>query len=242
MIHAGSPELMERAARSSFRRLTFGCAGEGADLEGRLIETDIVGGTRFEARGLEVSLALWGEHAMLNALAALGAAEGLGVPLEAAAAALGKIEALEGRGRVLRLGRGVIVVDECYNANPSAMRTVLVALSKGRSGARRVAVLGDMKELGSRERDYHRALGDEVARLGIEVLVAVGTLAGELAAGARAAGLDAVSTYPAAADAAAALPGTLQDGDLVLIKGSRSVGLELVRDALREALGEEVRA
>ncbi len=242
VVHKGSPELMHRAERSKVPLLTFGRRGEGADLEGRLIDTDIVGGTRFELRGIEVSLALWGEHAMLNALAALGACEALGVPLEGAAEALSRVEAIEGRGRVLRLGRDVILIDECYNANPSAMETVLKAMSESSHGTGRVAVLGDMKELGDQSSRFHRELGVLVARLGIDRLVAVGEHARELADAARDAGLDAVQTFDDAAGAADALPDMLQGAELVLVKGSRSVGLEAVRDALRDALGEEVRA
>lgn len=242
VVHKGSPELMERAGRSTVPQISFGREGEGADLEGRLLESDIVSGTRFAVRGHEVGLRLWGEHAMLNALAALGAALALELPLEEAAGALSAVEAIEGRGRVLRLGRDVILIDECYNANPSAMKTVLQALARSRHATRRVAVLGDMKELGEHATRFHRELGEQVARLGIDRLLAVGEHAEDLADAARSAGLEAVSVFENADSAADALPGTLSGQELVLIKGSRSVGLEAVRDALADELGEEVRA
>ena len=115
-------------------------------------------------------------------------------------------------------------------------------MAASRHGERRVAVLGDMKELGEHALRFHRELGEEVARLGIDLLVAVGEHARDMADAARGAGLSATSVYESADDAANALPGLLKARELVLVKGSRSVGLEAVRDALASELGEEVRA
>jgi len=121
----------------------------------------------------------------------------------------------------------VVLVDDCYNANPMSMRAALQDLELTAAG-RRVAVLGDMLELGPDERRFHAELGDQARSAGVELLVTVGdraAWAGEhFGAGHR---------HARDADQAAdLLPGLLRDGDTVLIKGSRGVGLEAVTRAL----------
>jgi UDP-N-acetylmuramoyl-tripeptide--D-alanyl-D-alanine ligase len=127
------------------------------------------------------------------------------------------------RGEVVELPGGVTVVNDCYNANPMSMRAALDHLA-GSGAARRVAVLGVMAELGEDSARYHREIGSHAAALGIDVLVPVGEDALGYA--------DAFDgeTHPVATpeEAAALLEELAQPGDRVLIKGSRSVGLERV--------------
>jgi UDP-N-acetylmuramoyl-tripeptide--D-alanyl-D-alanine ligase len=113
-------------------------------------------------------------------------------------------------------GGGVLMVD-CYNANPVSMRAALEHLAVTGTG-RRVAVLGDMAELGAAAPAYHRDVAELVHRLGIEVVVGVGELARGYGG----------TWFATAAEAAAAVPAMLLPGDAVLVKGSRSVGLEAV--------------
>jgi UDP-N-acetylmuramoyl-tripeptide--D-alanyl-D-alanine ligase len=163
-------------------------------------------------------------HNLLNLLAAIAAARALGITpegdLEVSFSAL--------RGERLALPGGVILINDCYNANPMSMRAAIDDLAQT-APARRVAVLGDMLELGSQAHAFHRQIGEHAAARGVELLVTVGPLAAEMRAG-----------FPgeshAVADAAGAaqlLPALLRGGDTVLVKGSRGVGLEAVAEALR---------
>jgi UDP-N-acetylmuramoyl-tripeptide--D-alanyl-D-alanine ligase len=126
---------------------------------------------------------------------------------------------------------GVTVIDDCYNANPMSMRAALddlAATSAAQEAGRRVAVLGDMLELGPAARDFHEQVGEQARTAGVDVLVTVGELAAAMAE--RFDGeLHATAD---AAEAAELVPGLIQPGDVVLVKGSRGVGLELVCAAL----------
>jgi UDP-N-acetylmuramoyl-tripeptide--D-alanyl-D-alanine ligase len=134
------------------------------------------------------------------------------------------------RGERLRLPGGVVVIDDCYNANPMSMRAAIDDLA-ATAPARRVAVLGDMLELGPEAPRLHREIGEHAAARGVELLVSVGPLAAEIAAAFPGDG-HAVADAPAAAEL---LAGLLRERDTVLVKGSRGVGLERAVAALRRA-------
>jgi UDP-N-acetylmuramoyl-tripeptide--D-alanyl-D-alanine ligase len=162
-------------------------------------------------------------HNLSNLLVAVAAARALGVTPEGEVTV--RFSAL--RGERIQLSEEIVLIDDCYNANPMSMRAALDDLAETAPG-RRVAVLGDMLELGPEERRFHREIGAHAAERGIEVLVTVGPLAAEMApvfAG------DAHSA-PDAPAAAELLAGLLIAGDTVLVKGSRGVGLERVGQAL----------
>jgi UDP-N-acetylmuramoyl-tripeptide--D-alanyl-D-alanine ligase len=162
-------------------------------------------------------------HNLLNLLAAMAAARALGITpggrLEVSFSSL--------RGERLRLPGGVVLINDCYNANPMSMLAAIDDLADT-APARRVAVLGDMLELGERAREFHRQVGEHAAERGIEVLVAVGPLAAEMGAGFG----GETHAVPDARAAAQALPKLLRANDTVLVKGSRGVGLELVSETL----------
>jgi UDP-N-acetylmuramoyl-tripeptide--D-alanyl-D-alanine ligase len=120
-------------------------------------------------------------------------------------------------------------VNDCYNANPMSMRAALDELAVTASG-RRVAVLGDMLELGEREREFHREIGAYAADRSVDLLVTVGPLAASMLDDFDGEG-QAVAD---AAEAASVMPELLEPGDTVLVKASRGVGLEAVADALAE--------
>jgi UDP-N-acetylmuramoyl-tripeptide--D-alanyl-D-alanine ligase len=127
------------------------------------------------------------------------------------------------------LPNGVAVIDDCYNANPMSMRAALEELAVTAAG-RRVAVLGDMLELGPDEARFHREVGAHAAQRGVDLLVTVGPRAAAM--------LDAYDgeghAVADAGEAAALLPELVEPGDTVLIKASRGVGLEVVAQALAE--------
>jgi UDP-N-acetylmuramoyl-tripeptide--D-alanyl-D-alanine ligase len=168
-------------------------------------------------------------HMLLNAHAAVAAARAVGVePTGAVELRLSPL-----RGELVELPGGATVVNDCYNANPLSMRAALDDLAAQSPPGRRIAVLGDMLELGPDERVLHREIGAHAAASGIELLVTVGPLAAEMAAPFGGETVAAGS----AAEAAEALRGRLRAGDLVLVKASRGVGLEAVAEALRAEAG-----
>jgi UDP-N-acetylmuramoyl-tripeptide--D-alanyl-D-alanine ligase len=169
-------------------------------------------------------------HNLRNLLAAVAAARALGVTPGGEVTV--RFSAL--RGERMRLSEEIVLIDDCYNANPMSMRSAIDDLAETAPG-RRVAVLGDMLELGADERRFHREIGAHAAARGVDVLVTVGPLAAEMAPAFARAGAHSVADAPAAAELLARL---LAPGDTVLVKGSRGVGLERVGQALlaREAL------
>jgi UDP-N-acetylmuramoyl-tripeptide--D-alanyl-D-alanine ligase len=182
------------------------------------------------APDLDLDLNLSKEWELRNAAAALACCRALGaVPPEGARIEVA-VSALRGQERPLP-GGGVLIED-CYNANPLAMRAALADLA-GRDG-RRVAVLGDMMELGPEEARHHREVGEAAAAAGIDLVIAVG----ERAAG-YAEGADGVASVHLATvdEAIEAVPGLIEDGDVVLLKGSRSMQLERIGAVLAPAAG-----
>jgi UDP-N-acetylmuramoyl-tripeptide--D-alanyl-D-alanine ligase len=202
-----------------------------------------VHGMRFDLRlggeSREVALPLPGPHFLTNFLAAAAVAHHLGLTADEIAEGALDLRAARHRGEVVRLRQGMTLLDDCYNSNPVAVEAAVAALGMAARG-RRVAVLGDMRELGPSGPELHRRTGQAVgAKLGL--LVAVGELAPHFLEGARQAGLapSALHAFPDAAAAAAAVPGLLQPGDAVLVKGSRGVKLESVVDAVIDRFGRE---
>jgi len=157
-----------------------------------------------------------------NILAALHAADALGVPLEDGELHV-QLSAL--RGEELALPGGGALINDCYNANPVSMRAALAHLAARGNGGRRVAVLGDMAELGPGGPGYHREVGEAVRELGLDELVAIGELARGYVEGAE--GVPA-RWAPTVDEGVAALREILRPGDVVLVKGSRAMGLEAV--------------
>jgi UDP-N-acetylmuramoyl-tripeptide--D-alanyl-D-alanine ligase len=137
-----------------------------------------------------------------------------------------------GRGERRRLPGGVTLIDDCYNANPISVRAALEDLAEMAPDHRRVAVLGDMLELGPQAREFHLEVARHADRLGVEVLVTVGPLAEAMTSA------FSREAYPVgdARAAAALVPTLLREGDVILVKGSRGVGLEAVCRALTAAV------
>jgi len=184
-----------------------------------------------------LQLPIAGRHQLLNGLFALTVAAHLGVALDAAAAALAHAPISPWRGAVEEVG-GVVVLDDAYNANPTAVAAALQTLvALERTGAA-IAVLGEMAEIGATAVDEHRSIGRRCAELGVDRLVVVGAAASAVAAGAREAGMADVVEVPDARAAAALLRGGLVVGDAVLVKASRVAGLERVAAELRSSLAD----
>ena len=182
----------------------------------------------YEGTSATASLPLPGRHLVTASLAAIGAAVSLGVPLDEAALALGTLEPPAHRMSVRR-GPGVTVIDDSYNASPAAVHAAL-ALLRGLQG-RRVAVLGDMRELGTLSADAHEDVGRDAA-VSADLVIGVGELAATIVSAARAAGHRSAHAVTDAAEALVLLRRRLREGDTVLVKGSRALALDELADAL----------
>jgi len=219
------------AARTRARVLLY---GESADAEVRATNVRDLGldGIRFTAEAgaarAEARLPLPGRHLVTSALAALAAAVSLDVPLDEAAIGLELLERPAHRMSVRRAA-DVTVIDDSYNSSPAAVHAALAVL-RGVRG-RRVAVLGDMLELGTLSLGAHEAVGVDAAR-SADALVAVGELAAAIAAAAERNGLAEVHRAADAGEALVRLRQLLRPGDTVLVKGSRALALDELADAL----------
>ena len=160
-------------------------------------------------------------HQAENALVALAVYAVLGLPLDRAHEGASRIELSSLRGEEIALAEGGVLINDCWNANPTSMRAALEELAK-RNGGRRIAVLGGMAELGSEGSRYHREIGELLDPL--DHVIAVGELARGYGTG---------EWVEDAEQAAERLAELLQPGDVVLVKGSRSVGLERVAQNLQ---------
>jgi len=173
-----------------------------------------------------VSFGFTARHHAANAAVALAVLDVLGLPRP------GHVDVpfSRWRGEELPLPRGGLLVNDCYNANPVSMRAALELLSDRALGRRRVAILGDMAELGPDGPRYHREVGAAAAELGVDVLVAIGPLARGYLEGAG--GVQTTRWAPSLEEGLEAVREVVEAGDCVLVKGSRAMGLEAVVDAL----------
>ncbi len=210
-----------------------------ADVRVREVSEDGLDGlkARYDVRGRAVSVRFSGPGASLamNGAAAIAAALPLGPSPEDIEQGLGSFVPLKGRMEVTRTG-GVTVLDDSYNANPESVASALATLGKARG--RKVAVLGDMCELGAASVSEHREAGRLAGTLGIDVVVAIGEFAAKLVEGAASAGVRLCYGFNSRGEAAAALAGLIKDGDTVLVKGSRAVGLEEIVRRIKAGLEE----
>jgi UDP-N-acetylmuramoyl-tripeptide--D-alanyl-D-alanine ligase len=140
------------------------------------------------------------------------------------------------RGELLRLPGGITLIDDSYNSNPAALKKSLETIAASTGSARKIAVLGEMLELGAHADRLHAECGRAAAGTGLDLLIAVGgDAAGRMAEAARAAGMDAsaVLHVPTSVEAAEVAQQRIRPGDLVLVKGSRGIRTDLVVDRLK---------
>ena len=191
----------------------------------RLHEPEVV---RHEGRTIVggVSFNFTARHQAANAAAALAALDSLGLPRPDRV----DVDLSRWRGEESPLPGGGLLINDAYNANPVSMRAALAYLVERAGPRRRVAILGEMAELGPGAPSFHQEIGVEAANDGVQALVAVGELARGYLEGA--AGVPVTRWYPNAAAAAAAVDEVVEPGDCVLVKASRALGLEVVAEAL----------
>lgn len=238
VIPGDDPWSDRLAARTRARVVRVGLSANN-DWQARDIQVTVTGTTfTVEAPAPEWSgdyqLRLLGRHQVINALFALAVGAGLGLSRETLRRGLAACAPAKMRLELWEAG-GVRVLDDSYNANADSMRAALVTLQElGREG-RRVAVLGEMAELGAHSRAAHEEVGGVAAECGVDVLLAVGRMAGVMAHAARAAGLKTVLEADDVAAAGEVLEHLVRPGDLVLLKASRAARFERLAARLRGA-------
>jgi UDP-N-acetylmuramoyl-tripeptide--D-alanyl-D-alanine ligase len=185
---------------------------------------------------VELTTPLLGRGNLANVLAGTAVAVECGVPLAAIAECASRLKAAPHRGEVIRLSKGIVLIDDSYNASPAATRRALDVLRTAETTGRRIAVLGEMLELGDRAMELHEGVGRAAAAARLDLLIAVGGGAASALAGAAIAGglarerVQHVAKSALAAEAAASL---VRPGDVILVKGSRGVRTDEVVDRLK---------
>ena len=239
----GDDPLVQKVGRDwRGRRLTFGfspvCDVRASAV--RKLGTDgMIFKLNLEGKAKRVRFPFFYEEYLSNLLAAVGASHALSLPFEVMIDEIPRLTPFSGRGGLIRLSRGLRVIDDSYNSNPKALEAALKGLAS-LPARRRVAVLGDMLELGPTEADFHRQAGRQVAENGWKFLLAVGPLARHIAEGARTAGLPEgrVLTFSTSDEASARISALVEDGDLILVKGSRGIKTERVVERLKDDFKE----
>ncbi len=241
VANAADPLVMARVRPALARLLTFG-VGVPADVSAANVIDRGLAGTRATVTAPSgtavVDVPLLGRGHLANALAAMAVAGDYGVPIGAMVERLAATRPAPRRGEVWRLASGVTLVDDSYNSNPRALQRTLEAVAAERECQRRLAVLGEMLELGGQAVALHEACGRAAAHAGLTHLVTVGGAPAEaMASAAVAAGMpaDAVRHVGASEAAADALVPMLRPGDVVLVKGSRGVRTDIVADRVKAA-------
>jgi UDP-N-acetylmuramoyl-tripeptide--D-alanyl-D-alanine ligase len=230
VLNADDPFFERLARRARGPVVRFALAAE-ADVRASGV-TSSEEGTRFRlhcrAGETDVSLAAPGRHQVMNALAAAAAAMVAGAALDDVTAGLRAFSAARGRAQVIGSERGFRILNDCYNASPASTEAALELLAD-LGARRRVAILGDMLELGPTAPELHRAIGEHAAEAGVDLLVAVGDLGRWIAEGARAAMPPERVRWTASADEAASWAlECLGPGDVVLVKASRAMAFERI--------------
>jgi UDP-N-acetylmuramoyl-tripeptide--D-alanyl-D-alanine ligase len=228
--------LLAAARPYAAKVLTFGLS-DGADICARDVVPSPAGGSLVTASlpdaELTFTISQPGEHWVSNAMAVLGAVQALGGDLAAAGLALADMAGLKGRGerhRVALATGEALLIDESYNANPSSMRATLRTLGAEKIAGRRIAVLGAMKELGETSEAFHAGLAEPIEAACVEYAILVGQ---EMEPLAKALGQKVNMTHvPDVAAATQAVREQVRPGDAILVKGSNSIGLAALVEAL----------
>jgi UDP-N-acetylmuramoyl-tripeptide--D-alanyl-D-alanine ligase len=239
VANADDSRVMARSRAFAGKLMSFGTA-DLADVQATAVEMRGLDGIRARVRTpageFTLDTPLTGFGNLSNILAATAVAVHFDVPLQSIADRAAHLRPAHHRGELLRLPGGLTLIDDSYNSSPAALKRSLEILAAANGSARKIAVLGEMLELGTHSDRLHRECGRAAYSADLDLLVAVGGAAAQaLADEAKAAGLPS-SQIVVLADKAAAVEEVLRrvrPGDLVLVKGSRGIGLDLVVDRLK---------
>jgi UDP-N-acetylmuramoyl-tripeptide--D-alanyl-D-alanine ligase len=248
ILNADDVLVMKMREKHPGRILTFGIDNQ-ADVMATEISASL-GKISFRLRtptGEVMSmLPMSGRHNLSNALAAAAVGTAFEMSAGEIAAALKTATPPKMRGEVLAFAAGFTVIDDSYNSNPTSLLNMVRTMSEGRGDRKRLLVIaGEMLELGPDESELHRQAGREIAEVGVDVVWGVRGLASEIVAGALSRELTTTKFFASSLEAAAAIIDEAQEGDLILVKGSRGVATDKVVSALKEKfplIGEDTKA
>jgi UDP-N-acetylmuramoyl-tripeptide--D-alanyl-D-alanine ligase len=224
VLNADDPRVARFGAVHPGRTVTFGFA-EGADVRAESMEASPAG-ARFRALGVDFETGLTGRHAVSNLLAAIAVAGEFGIAPERLRDPVRTFSVGKMRGERLE-HNGIVIWNDCYNSNPEAVESMIDVLGET-AAVRRIAVLGEMLELGEASDSLHRQVGRYAAERGIDLVIGVHGSARALA---DAAGADA-HFFAEPAEAGAFIRSIARPGDAILFKGSRGVRIELALERL----------
>ena len=226
LVNADDRVVAQEVKRTKGRLLTFGFARE-SEFRGERLVLDQKGCGHFLLHNVPIDLEVPGHHNAYNALAAAAVGRILGVPWEGIQRALAEFAAVRQRGEIVRKN-GIAAIDDCYNASPNSMAAALDLLS-AMPGARKIAVLGDMLELGAESGPLHAVVGTKAAECA-DMVWAAGGESARLVAAARAAGMaqDAARHFDRLEQLGEFAAAQLRHGDVVLVKASRAMAFERV--------------
>lgn len=227
MINVDSPLLRRHLPQApAFKLVTTGIS-EAADLRACGLRTDGESIAFSISNGLAVNMPIPGRHNAGNALAAYAVARQFGITSEQTIARLGSFELPEMRLQMQQCG-SIKIINDCYNANMPSMRAAINVLMSVNPAGRRVAIVGDMRELGSHAQSMHEQLGRLIAESNIDVLVSIGQHAQVVCDSARSAGRGRLELYVSHSvdHLSKQINGLLKPNDTVLLKASRGLGLE----------------
>ena len=240
VANANDPRVMERAATFAGGVITFGI-GVAADVRADAVVHRGLDGMDADittaAGAARLHTPLLGSGNLSNVLAGVAVGLHFGVPLEAMVQRAARLAPAHHRGEVLRLPGGITLIDDSYNSSPAALAGALETVGSATGSARKVAVLGEMLELGEFSTALHRRSGELAHQAGLDLMITVGgAAAASMAAAAVTAGMPAQCVWHVASksEAVERALGQIRAGDLVLVKGSRGIGTDLVVERLKE--------
>jgi len=229
ILNADDPLVMAESGRSKAQLITF---GRSRDADIRLIasETETSGSSFSLSDGSQFRINLMGEHQIMNALVAVTAGRLFGIDDESIACALEEMTPTTMRMEIKEIGR-VRLINDTYNANPSSMEAALKALAL--NCGRKLAILGDMLELGDHSVKAHREIGKQAAGV-VNLIITVGEHAREIADAALVEGMSATQVFACSSndEAISTALERIRDGDMILVKGSRGMKMETIVDSI----------
>jgi UDP-N-acetylmuramoyl-tripeptide--D-alanyl-D-alanine ligase len=238
VLNGDDPFVKKIAEDWKGERISFGLSS-GCEVRAQNIRKAGWEGMSFELRygqrKEKISLPFYYESHLYNFLAATAAAWALSVPFEDILPQIITLKLMPNRGTLVRLTNDIKLIDDSYNSNPAALEAALKALAP-LPAKRKIAVLGDMLELGEKEIAYHIQAGKHVAESGWNILVTVGVLSQHMAEGALSSGMrsDQIYSFKNSDEAAGEILRLVQEGDLILVKSSRKIGIEKIVERLKK--------
>jgi UDP-N-acetylmuramoyl-tripeptide--D-alanyl-D-alanine ligase len=236
-VNQDDPRVVDLASRYPGQKITFGIE-HPADVMAKEIRLHGGEGTSFtlilEGEAMEIHLRLLGRHFIPNALSAMAVACLFGVEVDQAKEALENLQSFPMRMEVIPLKGGETLINDAYNANPSSMELALETLAEAKGKGRAIAVLGDMLELGYLTKEAHEQVGKKVSELSIDFLLALGEKAPTVVESAIRHGLpmERARILESHSEAISLLRQMIQNGDWILVKGSRGMAMEKIVEGL----------